>query len=284
MARGRCHIICSSLGLNRARPMIQIFDMFVSAIYRYSLGAWGIIAGDLSRIDNLFCDFIRRQYRLPQSTCRKGILMQFARRCASCDSYFLAAVHLARGLTSPMSVWGRIISSVWATRGVQWVDALKSRLRLMGIEVEVTTRPSEFLGDRRNWGIRFSEWCHSNHLVHVNGTSADFFRIERPFGMYPFIFDLSVMNVRSALVLLLSCWRWASDLKSVPEYCTDCDCLVNSPHLMFRCIHTSSARDNFQRETGVTFSLACLQDANISEEIARACDSILRETRLHFLT
>jgi hypothetical protein len=207
MARGRCHIICSSLGLNRARPMTQIFDMFVSAIYRYSLGAWGILAGDLSRIDNLFCDFIRRQYRLPQSTCRKGILMQFARCCASCDSYFLAAVQLARGLTAPNSVWGRVVASVWTTGGVPWVDALKSRLRMMGIERELADRPSEFLGQRRDWGARFSEWCHINHLVHINGTSADFFRFERPFGMYPFLFDMPVIRARPALILLLSCWR-----------------------------------------------------------------------------
>ncbi len=77
MARGRCHIICSSLKLTSARSIVQMFDTFVSSIYRYSLGTWGVTAGSLHKIDSLFCDYVRRQFRLPPKTCRKGILMQF---------------------------------------------------------------------------------------------------------------------------------------------------------------------------------------------------------------
>jgi hypothetical protein len=58
MARGRCHIICSSLNLSSARSIEQIFDLFVLSIYRYSLGTWGVTAGSLHKIDNLFCDYI----------------------------------------------------------------------------------------------------------------------------------------------------------------------------------------------------------------------------------
>ncbi len=282
MARGRSHIICSSLGLNRARPMIQIFDMFVSAIYRYSLGVWGL-SGDLRRVDNLFCDFVKRQYRLPQSTCRKGILMQFARRCANCDAHYLAAVHLARGLTSPNSVWGRVVSASWQLDSITWVRNLKSRLALMGIEDELIRDPASFLGRRREWGLRFSEWCHTNHLVFVNGTSADYFRYERRFGMYPLIFDLNVGRVRSVLTLLLSCWRWASDLRNVPEYCIECDCLINAPHLLFRCIHTERFRSQFQRQTGVVFQLSNFSNSELNEEIARTCDEILRSIRSRFV-
>ncbi len=256
--------------------------MFLSAIYRYSLGVWGL-SGDLRRVDNLFCDFIKRQYRLPQSTCQKGILMQFARRCASCDAHYLAAVHLARGLMSPTSVWGRVVNAAWQLDSVPWVRNLKSRLMLMGVRDEILRDPASFLGQRRDWGRRFSEWCHANHLVFVNGTSADYFRYERSFGMYPFIFDPNVGRVRSALTLLLSCWRWASDLRNIPEYCVECDCLVNAPHLLFRCIHTERFRSQFQRQTGSVFQLSSFSNTEFNEEIVRTCDEILCSLRSGFV-
>ncbi len=281
MARGRCHIICSSLGLNRARPMTQIFDMFVSSIYRYSLGVWGL-SGDLRRVDNLFCDFIKRQYRLPQSTCRKGILMQFARRCANCDAHFLAAVHVARGLTAPNSIWGRIIRVTWQLNSLPWVRNLKNRLALMEIEDELVETPASFLGQRREWGLRFSQWCHTNHLVFVNGTSADIFRYERPFGMYPVIFDMNVGRARPILTFILSCWKWATDLRNAPEYCADCDCMLNAPHVLFRCVHTELFRTDFQRQTGTEFRLSNFSNPELSEEIARTGENILRNLRSRF--
>jgi hypothetical protein len=274
MAKGRCHIICSTLGIDRAKPMTQIFDMFLGSIYRYSLGVWGLTAGDLSRIDNLFCDFVRRQYRLPQSACRKGILMQFARRCANCDAHYLASVQVARGLTTPTSVWGRVLASVWSNNSIPWVRNLKSRLSLMGIESEVVNGPGNFLSNRRDWSITFSEWCHQHHLVFANGTSADFFRVDRPFGMYPFLFDLNVSRTRTALTFLLSCWKWSFGI-TVREYCPDCDCLVNSCHLLFHCVHTQTVRDHFQLETGEEFSITNFAEMTMNDEIVRACDRIL---------
>ncbi len=53
---------------------------------------------------------------------------------------------------------------------------------------------------------------------------------------------------------------------------------------MFRCVHTANARNIFEREAGTQFTLTSLQDANLSEEIVRVCDNILRETRAHFLS
>jgi hypothetical protein len=106
MARGSCQIICTSIGVNKPKALCQIFDMFVASIYRYLLGAWGMTASNLHKLDNIFCEFVRRHYKLPTSTCRRGILMQFAWRCAHCDALYLASVHIARGLTSPNSIWG----------------------------------------------------------------------------------------------------------------------------------------------------------------------------------
>ncbi len=283
MAKGRCHIICATLGVNRSKPMTQVFDMFLSSIYRYSLGVWGITAGDLSRIDNLFCDFVRKQYSLPQSTCRKGILMQFARRCASCDAYYLATVQLTRALTSPTSVWGRVLATAWTDNAISWVRNLRTRLRLMGIEDEVIRSPGSFLSNRRDWGITFSKWCHERHLRIANGSSADLFRVERPFGMYPFLFDLPVARVRTALTFLLSCWKWSFGFRNVSEYCSECDCLINSSHLLFRCIHTQAIRDDFQRATGEEFSLDNFSEVTLNNEIVSACDQILCVVRQRFV-
>ncbi len=133
MARGRCQVICSTLGFAKPGPMIQTYDTFVSSVYRYSLGVWGILAGDLTRIDNLFCDFIRRQYRIPASTCRRSILMQFARRCAACDAKYLAAVQLARGLCNPGSVWAQILATTWSN-GQNWLASVRSHLQLLNLE------------------------------------------------------------------------------------------------------------------------------------------------------
>jgi hypothetical protein len=216
-----------------ADAICQVFDMFVLSIYRYSLGVWGVTAGDLRRIDNLFCNFISKQYQLPQSTCRKGTLMQFARRCASCHAFFLASVHLARGLTSPNSVWGRIIASTWQLESIPWVRPLRARLRQMNLLDIVVRSPGDYLGKRKDYGIKFNQWCHFNHLIHANGTSADLFRVDRPFGMYPFMLDMPINRARPALTLLLSCWRWAYHLRGTSEYCSQCDCVVNLPDIFF---------------------------------------------------
>ncbi len=157
MAKGRCQIICGSLGLNRVKSVVQIYDMFVSSIYRYSLGVWGVTTNDLRQIDKLFCDFVRKQFRLPQSTCRKGILMQFSRRCACCDAFYLASVHLARGLTSPASLWGRVIASTWQRDSIPWVRALKTRLRQMDLLDIVIRNPAGYLGKRRDFSVQFNE-------------------------------------------------------------------------------------------------------------------------------
>jgi hypothetical protein len=58
-ALGRCKVTCSSLVLTSTETMIQIYDMFASSIFWYSLGAWGPTAGDLSALDKVFADFIK---------------------------------------------------------------------------------------------------------------------------------------------------------------------------------------------------------------------------------
>jgi hypothetical protein len=275
MARGRCHIICSSLNLTSARSVVQIFDTFVSSIYRYSLGTWGVTAGSLFKIDNLFCDYVRRQFRLPPKSCRRGILMQFGRRCAHCDARFLAIVQLARGLTNPNSVWGKVIKTVWSRTPTPWVKEVRGHMRAMGIDSEVFRDPAGFLSDRKEWGLKFARWCHNQHFVFANGRSSDRFRLDHPYGMFPAVYDLPADKSRVLLTFVLSCWRWAFELRDIPDYCVTCDSMMNSWHVMFQCSLTSSARESFRDRTGKIFEYEAFRDCTLNYEVVRALNDIV---------
>jgi hypothetical protein len=132
-ALGRCKVICKSLRLTNTDTMLQIYDMFSNAIFRYSAGAWGPIAGDLSCIDKVFADFVRSRFRLPRTSSLEGLLMQFGRRCAGCDSFFLASVQVARGLANPGSIWGKVLSNTMGDTRVRWIRNVTGRLEEMGM-------------------------------------------------------------------------------------------------------------------------------------------------------
>ncbi len=275
-ALGRCKVICKSLGLARSELMVQIYDMFTSSVARYSLGAWGPLAGDLSFLDKIFVDFIKSRFNLPRCTSIEGTLMQFGRRCAECDAFFLASVQVARGLTNPSSVWGRILANTITDTRIRWIRMLTNRLTEMGMASEVLDHPATFLENRREYAVTFSQFCHHRHLIFTNGTSADFFRVDRPFGVYPFLSELPSYRTRPALLLILSCWRWVTDHLTYSENCPACCTPMNSPHLMFHCSLTNRVRVNFRRITGTDFSLESLQDATLAEEVAKACELILQ--------
>jgi hypothetical protein len=279
MARGRCEIICRSIGLQRVEQIVQVFDMFVSSVYRYSLGAWGPTAGDLKRIDNIFADFVRRQFKLPPRTCRRGLLMHLGRRCAACDSMFLAATQVARGLTSPGSVWSDVLATVWSGGQVPWVKAVKSHLLRMGLLDDLVRNPAEFISRRKEIAVDFSRFCHSTHLQFVNGRSSDYFRISRPFGILPVVFDHPTWQVRDLLALCLSCWRWAFNVRDYPEYCEECDSLTDASHLLFRCVKTRGPRDQFHSDTGTVFNLEALYARELSAQVLRTTRAIADSIR-----
>jgi hypothetical protein len=146
----------------------------------------------------------------------------------------------------------------------------------MGIIEEVLDSPATFLENRKDYAVTFSQFCHHHHLVFANGTSADLFRVDRPFGVYPFVSELPSYRTRPALLLILSCWRWANaDHLTYDDECPTCHVAMNSPHLMFECVLTNSVRADFRRRTGVDFSLDSLQDAHLVEQVAKACELIL---------
>jgi hypothetical protein len=146
----------------------------------------------------------------------------------------------------------------------------------MNIEREVFEFPGLFLSERKKWAMKFTEWCHEQHLCFSNGSSADLFRVSRPFGMYPAVFDLPSPRVRDMLALLLSCWRWSHNLRDAPEYCELCDSIVNSWHILFRCQRGASVRESFARKTGINFELEAFGSREHGVEIARTCSELLR--------
>jgi hypothetical protein len=269
VALGRSKVICSSLGLTNPNTLLQIFDMFVSSVYRYSAGAWGPVAGKLDEVDGVFCDFIKSRYRLPRTACNSGILMQFGRRCASCDAFYLASVQVARGMLSPQSTWGKVLASALSCQQNRWIKMVRGRLELMGMTQEVF-EPSLFLENRKAFAVNFSQWCHHNHFRFANGTSADLMRTSRPFGAMPALLDVPTTQGRDILLMLLSAWRWGlEEAEFYPEYCMTCDCLTSSHHLLFGCRDTEDIRQAFERDTGLPFNDVTLYQERVSLPLAR---------------
>ncbi len=278
VAVGRCKTICSSLGLTNVNTILQIYDMFVSAIYRYSAGAWGPLAANLDKIDTVFCSFMASRYKLPHTTSHQGLLMQMGRRCAACDAYFLAAVQLARGLVAPSSTWGRVLASDIHDTTNRWVDNIRSRLTHMNMWEDVTLHPAQFLSERKLMAVHFSQWCHYNHLVFINGSSADLMRRSRPFGIMPAISSIPVPQARSMMAIMLSVWRWALErADEYPEYWEDCDNVVTSHHLLFACSKTRHLWLDFKARTGLDF----IEDSIYRDGITSAIFSVFQGVANH---
>jgi hypothetical protein len=274
-ALGRCKVICRSLGLTQIDTMVQIYDMFTSAIFRYSIGAWGPLAGDLSSLDSIFAEFVRSRFALPRNTSVNGILMQFGRRCASCDAFFLAAIQVARGLANPGTVWGHLISSAISDNRIRWTRTVTNRLEEMGMADEVFGTPVQFLERRKEYGIQFAQFCHYNHLAIPNGTSADFFRVNRPFGVFPFLSELPSHQSRYVLFFVLSCWKYSDEnTANFPEFCPCCGTYVDSKHLLFDCFLTSRFRDDYERTTGTPFNPNSLTEGETVSATAELCSRV----------
>jgi hypothetical protein len=101
--------------------------------------------------------------------------------------------------------------------------------------------------------------------------------------MFPAVYDLPVEKSRILLIFVLSCWRWALELRNVSEYCEECDSLLNSWHLMFQCARTQGIRDEFRDRTGRYFSYSVLRDSLVSGEVIGVLNRIIRFLRQSLL-
>lgn len=107
-ALGRCKTIVHTIGKHDTKHLVNLFDSIVSSLYRYAFGAWGPVAGKLDKLDSLFVQYVTWLFSLPRNSCRTAILACFGRRCAVCDSLFLASIQLAKGFSNGDELWGTI--------------------------------------------------------------------------------------------------------------------------------------------------------------------------------
>jgi hypothetical protein len=225
-ALGRCKTIVNTIGRRDVKHLINLFDSIVASVYRYAFGAWGPVAGKLDSLDGLFVQFITWVFCLPRNSCKTAILACFGRRCALCDSLFLASVQLARGFTSETELWGSVAEALEdrTLKGSKWYKKVVTALTERGLRQEVWENPVEVLVHRREFGVKFSQFCFHNHLNLFRGSSADEIRAVQPFGIYPFLFQNPPGLSRFLFSFILSNWRWLDRGKcsSYPKECTHC--------------------------------------------------------------
>jgi hypothetical protein len=254
------------------KHLTNLFDSIVSSVFRYAFGAWGPVAGNLGSLDSLFVDFITWLFCFPRSTCKTAILACFGRRCASCDSLFLASVQLARGLTSENELWGSVAKALKGNtlRGSKWYKKVKQALVERGLQREVMQNPAKIIVRRKEFGVQFSQYCFHHHLNLSCGSSADEIRMVQPFGIYPFLLHTPPGFSRFLFSFILSNWRWLDKgrCSSYPRECTRCRKYNSSFHILFECQLFLAERDAFFLRTGVPFEFECLKvdDKTLSRE------------------
>ncbi len=255
----------NTIGKLDVKHLVNLFDSIVSSVFRYGFGAWGPVAGKLEILDRLFVHYVIWLFGLPRSSCRKAILACFGRRCASCDSLFLASVQLAKGFSSRAELWGTVSTVAHALRerslkGSKWYKKVIVALEERALRDEVWDRPSEFLIERKSFGIKFSQFCFHRHLNLARGTSADEIRELQPFGIYPFLLRNPPGLSRFLFSFVLSNWRWLNkgECSRYPRECVQCEEYNSSYHILFDCVLFSEERDEFISEAGVPFEFACL--------------------------
>lgn len=284
LAVGRTKIMTATLGWPRIEISSNFYDSMASSIMRYSLGSWGPHAPMIAQFDNFFVNFIKHILPLPKNTSKNGILAQLGRRCTICDALYLATIHLARGLTNPKSIWGKIcryeIDQKDQTNN-EWFVKVLSAAREREILDEVIQSPEMVVGERKNYAIYFDQYCYHKHLNILTNNSADDFRLGRPPGAYPFIHHLKSFQVRTVLQFTLSCWKWTKAFKKSKfprSTCPRCRSHLSSSHLLFHCDYSEYFRKKFKRNTGTKACLNSLliDSRDISLELYKLCDNVSR--------
>jgi hypothetical protein len=289
-ALGRCKVMVSTVGRHNVRVALELFDSVVASVYRFGLGVWGVSACQVRKIDGLFAEFITWLFRFPFTTGRDAILSSFGRRCAKCDSLYLASVQLAIASTSRNTTWGDAVSDLQG--GVlqsKWFVIVRSELEKRGMGDEALAQGPSFVSDRKRKAVEFAQYCFHFHLNVPTGSSADQIKRCRPFGIFPFLICQSPERSRYVFSFLCSNWRFIDGLRCVdfPDVCDDCDQENSSMHVLFMCPSFVRVRERFLAAVGRPFSFGVLESKDrkvqsaicdvgrdIYFEIARLCDSL----------
>jgi hypothetical protein len=264
----------NTIGRRDVKCLINLFDSIVASVYRYAFGAWGPVAGKLDSLDCLFVQFITWVFNLPRNSCKNAILACFGRRCSQCDSLFLASVQLAKGFSSEAELWGLVTAALknQTLKGSKWYKKVTEALIERGLKQEVWDTPTEVLVHRKEFGVKFSQYCFHNHLNLLRGNSADEIKGVQPFGIYPFLLHTNPGLSRFLFSFILSNWRWLEKGKcsSYPKNCLRCKKYNSSYHLLFECISFWDERELFFQHTGVPFEFEHLlvDDVQLAREAA----------------
>ncbi len=232
-------------------------------MYRFGLGVWGISVTKVGVLDDLFADYIRYIFKFPRTTGTNVILSNFARRCAKCDSLFLAAVQLATWKTTRNTVWSSTVQDLISGRiNTSWFTIVRAELVKRGFAEEVLEKGEEFLAERKKKAVEFSQYCYQAHLNIPNGSSADQMRRVRPFGILPFLLSHGVYNTCFIFSFLCASWRFLDGAvcDSYPSTCDECDQENSSFLVLFQCTKFASLRSFIFEPVGISnfdFDVLC---------------------------
>jgi hypothetical protein len=281
-ALGRCKIIIQTIGKGSVPLALAFFESIVASVYRFGLGVWGVTVAKVTILDRIFAEYISWLFRFPRTTGTNIILSNFGRRCAKCDSLFLASVQIASACSTRNSTWADTVRDL--EDGVlqsTWFNATKSEIQKRGMANEVFREGANFVAARKLHGVHFSQFCFAHHLNLPTGSNSDLFRRSRPFGMYPFLLCTSTYESRFLFSFICSVWRFI-DQKACdrwPVYCSCCDRENSGYHVLFECVLFSSERRRFsQRTGGIVFSFSALES-----DVKCVCRELVRTGKEIFM-
>jgi hypothetical protein len=285
-ALGRCKIVMKTVGTGNMQLALSFFDSLVASVYRFGLGVWGVTVAKVASLDRLFAEYICWLFRFPRTTGTNVILASFARRCAKCDSLFLATVQLAGTLTTRNNLWRSVVSEVLAGRlRSTWVTAVLSEVAKRGMTSEVLEYGASLVADRKRYGVQFAQFCFAHHLNVPTGSSSDLFSRQRPFGIFPFLLKVSTHQSRYLFSFLCSVWRYIDRgvCEKYPRYCARCDCENTGYHVLFDCIHFEDVRRTLSTRTAgrlvFSYQTLCEEGLNDCREIVNVGKKIFERVR-----
>ncbi len=258
--------MAQTIGVSNVRHLVNLFDATVSSIYRYGLGVWGVSCAQVTKLDDLFVEFMRWLFKLPPKTGKMALLACFARRCAKCDAIFLAATQIAQAAGTRNRNWAEVVQDLkTGVLSSQWYDIVTAETDRRGLLSEILERGKEFVSNRREYGVVFAQFCFHAHTNALTGSSADLVKLSKKFGVLPFLFVCHPEQSRFLLSFLLSCWRYTDACRCInyPAICETCDQENSSVHILFECVLFCLLREEFEEETGQSFSFALLESEDL---------------------
>jgi hypothetical protein len=193
-------------------------------------------------------------------------------------------VQVANAGSTKNSTWANTVQDLLAgSLQSTWFNAVRSEVAKRGMTQEVFGRGAEFVANRKQHAVHFSQFCFAYHLNTPTGRSSDLFRRSRPFGIFPFLLKVSIHESRSLFSFLCSVWRFIDGkvCENYPLYCSSCDRENSAYHVLFECVLFSGVRARFINCTALPFEYRVLENDSIfvCRQIVRAGRSVFEMIR-----